>query len=148
MKDFARLQSEFQRAILEGDDAILADILASPSQTRAVLFDVYRDASVPRLLHVMRESYGLTVREALSRDVWVISTAPGGQSEEIVDGVNGSLIPIINDPAPLQAAVEAILDQQERFDHYVNPNKASLPNYEDQAAELAALYNSLLKRSG
>ncbi|BAT18762.1 glycosyltransferase [Asaia bogorensis] len=118
-----------------------------PAYNQAGLDDFYDQVDVLLFPSQWRESYGLTVREALSRDVWVISTAPGGQSEEIVDGVNGSLIPIINDPAPLQAAVEAILDQQERFDHYVNPNKASLPNYEDQAAELAALYNSLLKRS-
>ncbi|WP_122048991.1 glycosyltransferase, partial [Asaia bogorensis] len=117
-----------------------------PAYNQAGLDDFYDQVDVLLFPSQWRESYGLTVREALSRDVWVISTAPGGQSEEIVDGVNGSLIPIINDPAPLQAAVEAILDQQERFDHYVNPNKASLPNYEDQAAELAALYNSLLKR--
>ncbi|CDG38615.1 MULTISPECIES: glycosyltransferase [Asaia] len=118
-----------------------------PAYNQAGLDDFYDQVDVLLFPSQWRESYGLTVREALSRDVWVISTAPGGQSEEIVDGVNGSLIPIINDPAPLQAAVEAILDQKDRFDHYVNPNKASLPNYEDQAAELAALYNSLLKRS-
>lgn len=118
-----------------------------PAYNQAGLDDFYDQVDVLLFPSQWRESYGLTVREALSRDVWVISTAPGGQAEEIEDGVNGSLIPIINDPAPLLAAVEAILDQKDRFDHYVNPNKASLPNYDDQAAELVALYNSLLKRS-
>lgn len=59
MKDFAHLQSEFQRAILEGDDTILADILDSPKQTRNVLFDVYRDAYVLRLVEAMSKSYEL-----------------------------------------------------------------------------------------
>ena len=59
MKDFAHLQSEFQRAILEGDDGVLADILDSPKETRTVLFDVYRNAYSLRLLEGMRTSYEL-----------------------------------------------------------------------------------------
>lgn len=62
MKDFARLQSEFQRAILEGDNEILADILDSPKQTRDVLFEVYRDAYVLRLVESMVKSYELMHR--------------------------------------------------------------------------------------
>ncbi|WP_233581991.1 MULTISPECIES: glycosyltransferase [unclassified Asaia] len=118
-----------------------------PAYTQSGLDDFYDQVDVLLFPSQWRESYGLTVREALSRDVWVISTAPGGQAEEIVDGVNGSLIPIIDDPAPLQAAIEAILDQKSRFDSYVNPNKGSLPSYEDQAQELATLYNRILGRT-
>ncbi len=117
-----------------------------PAYSQTGLDDFYDQVDVLLFPSQWRESYGLTVREALSRDVWVISTSPGGQSEEIVDGVNGSLIPIIDDPAPLQEAIEAVLDQKDRFDGYVNPNKASLPSYDDQAKELAALYRRLLGR--
>lgn len=53
MKDFAALQDAFQRAILEGDERILDDILDSPKETRAVLFGVYRDAYLLRLVEVM-----------------------------------------------------------------------------------------------
>ena len=59
MKDFARLQSEFQRAILGGDDAILAGILDSPKQARDVLLDVYRNAYVMRLLEAIGTSFEL-----------------------------------------------------------------------------------------
>lgn len=53
MKDFAALQDAFQRAILEGDERILDDILDSPKETRAVLFGVYRDAYLMRLVEAM-----------------------------------------------------------------------------------------------
>ncbi|GBR05707.1 glycosyltransferase [Asaia siamensis] len=118
-----------------------------PAYTQAELDDFYDQVDVLLFPSQWRESYGLTVREALSRDVWVISTAPGGQAEEIVDGVNGSLIPIIDDPAPLQEAIEALLDRKDRFDGYINPNKASLPSYDDQAQELASLYRRILDRA-
>ncbi|NVN03514.1 MULTISPECIES: glycosyltransferase [Asaia] len=118
-----------------------------PAYTQAELDDFYDQVDVLLFPSQWRESYGLTVREALSRDVWVISTAPGGQAEEIVDGVNGSLIPIIDDPAPLQEAIEAVLDRKDRFDGYINPNKGSLPSYDDQAQELASLYRRILDRA-
>lgn len=116
-----------------------------PAYNQAGLDDFYDQVDVLLFPSQWRESYGLTVREALSRDVWVVSTAPGGQAEEIEEGVNGTLIPIIDDPAPLQAAIEALLARKDRFDSYVNPNKASLPTYEDQARELAALYTRILQ---
>ncbi|WP_243444086.1 glycosyltransferase [Asaia prunellae] len=125
---------------------VKGSIRTVPAYTQAGLDDFYDQVDVLLFPSQWRESYGLTVREALSRDIWVISTAPGGQAEEIVDGVNGSLIPIIDDPTPLQTAIEALLDQKDRFDTYVNPNKGNLPSYDDQAQELAALYRRILNR--
>ena len=57
MKNFALLQAEFQRAILQGDDTVLEDILDSPKETRAVLFDVYRNGYGSRLVEVMRNNF-------------------------------------------------------------------------------------------
>lgn len=54
MSDFARLQGDFQRAVLDGDEGVLAEILDSPRETRGVLFDVYRNAYVLRLVETMR----------------------------------------------------------------------------------------------
>ncbi len=83
-----------------------------------------------------KESFGLTVREALARDVWVLATESGGAAEDIVVGENGSLIPMGNDPAPLAAAVTSILDRASMFDGFVNPYKRRLATLEDQAGEL------------
>jgi len=59
MSDFARQQSEFQRGILEGDDAILDEILDSPREKRATLFGVYRYAYGSRLVEVVRTDHEL-----------------------------------------------------------------------------------------
>ena len=62
MSDFARQQGEFQRGVLTGDDAILAEILDSPKETRATLFGVYRYAYGSRLVEAMRNDHELLHR--------------------------------------------------------------------------------------
>ncbi len=89
------------------------------------------------------ESYGLTVREALARDIWVIATSPGGQAEDIVDGINGTLIPLDGKAETLRSAVEGVLTQKERFDDYSNPLKAGLPTFERQSEELLQFLKSV-----
>ena len=59
MSDLARQQSEFQRAILTGDDAILAEIPDSPKEKRETLFGVYRYAYASRLVEAMRNDHKL-----------------------------------------------------------------------------------------
>ncbi|MBB2205752.1 glycosyltransferase [Gluconacetobacter takamatsuzukensis] len=85
------------------------------------------------------ESYGLTVREALARDVWVIASAPGGQAEDIVAGVNGTLIGLAAEPGELVAAVTALLDRPDRLVGHVNPCKSQLVTWQQQAATLLEL---------
>ncbi|WP_342727655.1 DNA-binding domain-containing protein [Bradyrhizobium sp. B097] len=62
MSDFARQQSDFQHAILSGDDGILTEILDSPRETRATLFGVYRHAYGSRLVEAMRNDHELLHR--------------------------------------------------------------------------------------
>ncbi len=83
-----------------------------------------------------KESFGLSVREALARNVWVIATDGGGQSEEIVDGVNGRLIPLDGRMDGLLEAVSELLLVPERLDGFRNPHAGSIASYDDQAAEL------------
>jgi hypothetical protein len=59
MSDLARQQGEFQRAILTGDDSILAEIPDSPKEKRATLFGVYRHAYSSRLVEAMRNDHKL-----------------------------------------------------------------------------------------
>jgi hypothetical protein len=59
MSEFARLQSDFQRCILTGDDTILTEILDSPQEKRDVLFGVYRHAYGSRLVDALRNDHGL-----------------------------------------------------------------------------------------
>jgi hypothetical protein len=59
MSEFARLQSDFQRGILSGDDKVLAEILDSPQEKREVLFGVYRHAYGSRLVDALRNDHDL-----------------------------------------------------------------------------------------
>jgi hypothetical protein len=59
MSEFARQQSDFQRAILTGDDSVLAEILDSPTEKREVLFSVYKHAYGSRLVEAMRNDHKL-----------------------------------------------------------------------------------------
>jgi glycosyltransferase involved in cell wall biosynthesis len=90
-----------------------------------------------------KESFGLTVREALVRDVWVIATDSGGAVEDIVDGVNGTIVPLGNDPAPLAAAITAALDRADTIRCHVNPFKDRIATLDDQADELHAILSGV-----
>ena len=57
MKSLKEIQDEFQRGILAGDDAILADVNDSAKEERKVLFGVYRNAYVARLAEILGEDY-------------------------------------------------------------------------------------------
>ncbi|MGL4397274.1 MAG: HvfC/BufC family peptide modification chaperone [Hyphomicrobium sp.] len=56
------LQTTFQRAILDGDDAILAHIPNSPRESKETLFGVYRTAYVLRLIEIVRNDFERTAR--------------------------------------------------------------------------------------
>ena len=86
-----------------------------------------------------KESYGLTVREALARDVWVVATAPGGQADDIVDGVNGRLIPLDGRSDGLISAIGEILLAPAMLDGYANPHRAALADYDTQTDGLHAV---------
>ena len=57
MKSLRELQESFQRGILAGDDAILAEVKDSAKEGRQVLFGVYRNAYVARLAEVLGDDY-------------------------------------------------------------------------------------------
>jgi hypothetical protein len=57
MKSLKEIQDEFQRGILAGDDAILAEVNDSGKEERKVLFGVYRNGYVTRLAEILGEDY-------------------------------------------------------------------------------------------
>jgi glycosyltransferase involved in cell wall biosynthesis len=93
-----------------------------------------------------KESFGLTVREALARNVWVIATEGGGPGEAIVDGVNGSLIPLDGRSEPLRQAVENLLDSPDLLDRFHNPAQIALHDYDTQAVSLRATLAGVVER--
>jgi glycosyltransferase involved in cell wall biosynthesis len=82
-----------------------------------------------------KESFGLAIREALARDIWVITTDAGGLAEDIIEGVNGNLVPM-GDTEGYRAALQALLENPERLASYRNPRRSDVRDYATQAAEL------------
>ena len=91
------------------------------------------------------ESFGLTVREAIARNVWVISTNAGGVTEAIVPGKNG-IITELTDGS--KAFEQAVTDTISHYEHYETGQEIELPKdivwFEDQAEELQEIYNQIL----
>lgn len=84
-----------------------------------------------------KESFGLTVREALVRNVWVIATDGGGTAEQIVEGVNGNIIPISIDSSFLREKIVRCMNRD--WSNYVNPLANEVSGYKKQARELVTL---------
>jgi glycosyltransferase involved in cell wall biosynthesis len=107
-----------------------------PAYAQDTMDDFFAGIDVLLFPSQWKESFGLTVREALARDVWVIATDGGGPADAITDGVNGTIIPLDGQHQPLQRAVEALLDQPSRLAGYRNPLKHQIAGYDAQAAHL------------
>ncbi len=105
--------------------------------TQDTIDEYYADIDVLLFPSLWKESFGLTVREALLRDIWVISTDCGGPVEDLVDGVNGTIVPMGDTMAFRQAVRHAIRDPG-RLRSHVNPHKDRIRSFAEQARETRA----------
>lgn len=110
-----------------------------PAYTQGTIDEFFAGIDVLLFPTQCKESFGMTVREALIRDVWVISTDAGGAVEDIVPGENGDVIALQDDPAELAAAISALLDHPRRLDGYRNPYKDRIRIFDEQADEARML---------
>jgi glycosyltransferase involved in cell wall biosynthesis len=117
-----------------------------PAYTQATLDDFFTGVDVLLFPSQWKESFGLTVREALARDVWVIATEGGGPADAIVEGENGNLIPLDGRHEKLTSAVVALLDRPGGLAGYTNPYREAIRDFDQQADEMIA-YLSELRRS-
>ncbi|MET0402448.1 MAG: class I SAM-dependent methyltransferase [Cystobacter sp.] len=106
-----------------------------PPYEQRGLDDFFEHIDVLLMPSKWKESFGMTVREALARNVWVITTEAGGVVEDIRDGVNGNILRI-GDTAGFRAAIQRLLAQPERLSGYQNPNREDIRGFDAQAAEL------------
>lgn len=114
-----------------------------PAYTQETIDSFFENIDVLLFPTQWKESFGLSVREALIRDVWVITTDAGGVIEDIVAGENGDIIPLDDDGTELAAAIGALLEHPERLDGYRNPHADCVRVFEEQADELHALFEEL-----
>ncbi|MCD9557547.1 glycosyltransferase [Photobacterium carnosum] len=93
-----------------------------------------------------KESFGLTVREAISRNVWVIATDAGGVVEDIVIDGNGYVIPFDSDSKMLLYYVNRYISKHREI--LKNSDKVDLPKdyirtFEEQAIEIKSIISNL-----
>lgn len=91
-----------------------------------------------------KESFGLTVREALLRDVWVLSTQAGGVMEDLRHGENATVIPLDGQVSPLKEAIEYCIERDD-WAQYRNPHKNEITTLDDQARELTMLLHDMTR---
>lgn len=109
-----------------------------PAYNQETIDDFFAGVDVLLFPTQTKESFGLAVREALARDAWVILTDAGGSVEEVVDGENGTIIPI-HDQAALRDAIRLVLQDPGRLANYRNPYRDWIVTFDEQAAQLHAL---------
>ncbi|MEM0955682.1 MAG: glycosyltransferase family 4 protein [Pseudomonadota bacterium] len=108
----------------------------TPAYDQSGIDDFYAGIDVLLFPSQWKESFGLTVREALARDVWVIACREGGVGEAVSDGENGELIPMTSNPEPLRAAMARCLADPARMRAHRNPHRQAIRLFPDQAREL------------
>ncbi|MGK0442156.1 MAG: glycosyltransferase involved in cell wall biosynthesis [Pseudohongiellaceae bacterium] len=111
--------------------------------TQETIDDFFAGIDVLLFPSQVKESFGLTVREALARDVWVISTDAGGVVEDLRHSENSTLIPLDGDYRKLKLAIEGCLEMDD-WGSYVNPYKLEIRGYSEQAAELSVLLENII----
>lgn len=91
---------------------------------------------------VWRESFGLTVREALSRSLWVVASDAGALAEDIQDDINGNVFKKGNE----EELFKILKKIDENPDFYRDGNKSfenRLRTVEEQVEELIEYYNKM-----
>lgn len=131
-------------SIQEGEWVMKGELRVVPGYAQSELDAFYDEVDVLLFPSQWKESYGLTVREALARDVWVVTTAPGGQSEDVVDGVNGTYLPIDGRSERLEDVMRMLIADPSRFDGYVNPLKETLGTFDQQSDALLGLLQQVV----
>ena len=132
-----------------GPDAIqgIRHVEVVPAYTTETIDAFFADIDVLLFPTQWKESFGLTVREAIARNVWVIATDAGGVVEDIEPGRNGTIIPFGDDGTSLAAAVidaVAMLNRMQPGEAVVF-DSGGIRFWEQQATELAGMLRGCVR---
>jgi len=110
---------------------------------QSTIDEFYQEIDVLLCPSQCKESFGLAVREALIRHKWVVVTDAGGIAEDVVPGVNGTIIPMVPDP---QFLTEAVLECFNRdWPAYRNPYADKVRTFSEQSEEIYQVLVGLVK---
>lgn len=136
-----------RRHIFEETWQIPGTLKIVPAYTQATIDEFFASVDVLLFPTQCKESFGLTVREAMLRDTWVVATDAGGAVEDIIDGENGDVLPLINGYEPFREALRRLLDNPSRLEGYRNPHPELIRIFSDQANELLEYMGEVMNRS-
>lgn len=130
----------------ESDLDFFDNTILVPGYTQENIDDFFSSIDVLLFPTQWKESFGLTVREALIRNVWVIVTDAGGVTEDIIEGENGYVIPLEDKGESL---LKAIIKTMDVYSERYAQGKVVLPSnnittFDQQAAELQDIFCNLL----
>jgi glycosyltransferase involved in cell wall biosynthesis len=119
---------------------IPGEIVIVPPYNRETMDEFFASIDVLLFPSQWKESFGLTVREAIARGVWVIATEAGGAIEDCEEGFNANIIPMDGDHLALSEALRSILDAGKA----PAVQKRTVVSVNEQATELNQILSSLL----
>jgi glycosyltransferase involved in cell wall biosynthesis/2-polyprenyl-3-methyl-5-hydroxy-6-metoxy-1,4-benzoquinol methylase len=122
------------------------DVEIVPAYTQKTIDSFFSCIDVLLFPTQWKESFGLTIREALARNVWVITTDAGGVVEDIAPGKNGFVVPFDDNGVALKQAVLDAVQYYQRFNvgDEICLETTQISWFEDQAHELAGIYRRLI----
>jgi glycosyltransferase involved in cell wall biosynthesis len=135
-----------RRVIFETTWDIPGTLKIVPAYTQDTIDEFFAGVDVLLFPTQCKESFGLSVREAMIRNVWVISTDAGGAVEDIVPGENGDVVPLEDDGANFKAALKRLLDNPGLLDGYRNTHVDMIRVFDEQAVELTGLLQDVARR--
>jgi len=112
--------------------------------TQQTIDEFYDEIDILLCPSQWKESFGLAVREALIRHKWVIVTSAGGIAEDVIPGVNGTVIPFVPFPEYLRDAVLDCFDKD--WSVYRNPHARKVRTFVEQTEELYCILLDLTER--
>ncbi len=124
------------------DWSLPGEIVIVPPYNQKTLDDFFASIDVLLFPSQWKESFGLTVREAISRGVWVIATEAGGLVEDCIEGVNANTLPMDGDHVKLKEIIGKLLEQGA----VPESRDRSVTSIAQQADELNAILLSQLNR--
>ncbi|NWO11372.1 glycosyltransferase [Chromohalobacter salexigens] len=141
------IQARFGKSTIQKEDwDIKGDLEIAPPFGTEEMDEFYSSIDVLLFPSQWKESFGLTVREAMLRNVWVIATECGGPSEDLVSGVNGVVVDMHDTDGYRQAIIDC-LENPERTREYQTPNPEKVRTFSQQAEELSHLLKATITRS-
>ncbi|AUI67103.1 MULTISPECIES: glycosyltransferase [Glaesserella] len=113
-----------------------------PAYTQDTLDDFFDSIDILLFPTQCKESFGLTIREAIVRNVWVISTDCGGPIDDIIEDVNGNIIPLDSDYKQLANTIQRVIERyQEKYcEREISLEKSHIFSFRNQVDQLIEIF--------